>query len=156
MNTRSLARYFLTDFWKDHKSLYKLSWFVLTFYFWEFVRTGGFSLVAFCSGYSGSDTLVAVWCKVCIALSPSTGSVPGRSIVSVVISKLGSGSTLLPMVLVLASHLLLKDPRLEWCILEANRTVNNQGACSINVVMFCPLGLINKQVVLHGKLCWSC
>lgn len=60
-----------------------------------------------------------------------------------VLSKSGSGSALLPMALVLASHLLLKDQQqLKWCILEANRMVNNQGVCNINIVMFCHLGLL--------------
>lgn len=44
-----------------------------------------------------------------------------------VLFKSGSGSALLPMELVLASHLLLKDQQwLKQCILEANRVVNNQ------------------------------
>jgi len=54
-----------------------------------------------------------------------------------ILSKSGYGSALLTMALVLASHVLCKDQQhLKPCILEGNRMVNNEGACSINIVMF--------------------
>lgn len=45
---------------------------------------------------------------------------------------------------------------LSRCILKEKRTANKQGACNMNIMMFCHLKLPQSIEGFSGELCWSC